>query len=598
MAESQRIDTTDYKDIRKLYTGRIQNRDPARTDLHKIYGLDTETRNGDLFLIADSDGCFEDKITLDSVIKFLFQKKFENSWNFFYNIDYDAGVILKLLEKRLYSYKTTKTLRFEYDNYVLDYLPSKRLRISKGHHSRIFFDIWQFFHDSLPVAYQKNIGKIPQSYIDMKNKRDEFSATYYRRNTNKVRQYCIDDCIYAKELAQKWIELFYNAFGFYLKRWISSGYAAEKVLINHGINLPKFSSIPYAIQDLAYKSYFGGRFEMLKRGFVGTAHLYDINSAYPYSITTIPDLTKGKWVKRKSIHEKAKLGFFKILADIPDEKYIPPFPFRANNSIIFPSGKFQTFVTLPELQACNNSKYYKILDSYQFISNSKTTYPYKKFIKKMYLKRLELKQKKNPLQLPFKIILNSIYGKTGEYDKLSKRIGNLFNPVIFAHITGHTRAQLYRFVTENGLDRDVVAFATDSICTTRKLEVGSEKLGQFSFEKSANNVLYLQNGFYRFDKWKQRGLGKLSGKNIEHLDTFEKDGGLFIKYVEKKNTTLKMAIIQNREKDIGKIKPKIKQIDLNADRKRQWFGKLTGINDGSYNDSMPLSLNWISKEKI
>lgn len=82
------------------------------------------------------------------------------------------------------------------------------------------------------------------------------------------------------------------------------------------------------------------------------------------------------------------------------------------------------------------------------------------------------------------------------------------------------------------------------------------------------------------------------------MDTFEKDGGLFIKYLEKKNTTLKMAIIQNRISEIGKIKPKIKQIDLNADRKRQWFGKLSGINDGSYNDSMPLSLNWISKEKI
>jgi len=596
MAES--IPVTDYRKVSDLYWKAIQNRDKGATKLHKINAVDTETREGNMFLIADSDRRFEDKITLDSVIKFLFAKKFENAWNFFYNIDYDAGVILKLLGKRLYKFKTSKTLRFEYDRYVIDYLPHKRLRISKGHHSRIFFDIWQFYQDSLPVAYQKNIGKLPQSYLDMKKKRAEFSATYYRRNTNKVRQYCINDCIFTKQLAEKWITLFHNAFGFYLKRWISSGYAAEKVLINHGIDFPKFASIPFPIQDLAYRSYFGGRFEMLQRGFIGKAHLYDINSAYPYSITTIPDLTQGKWVKRKSINQNAKLGFFKILAEIPDDKYIPPFPFRANNTILFPSGKFQTYVTLPELQACNNSKYYKILDSFQFIPNSNVTYPYKKFIEEMYQKRLELKQKKDPLQLPFKIILNSIYGKTGEYDKLSKRIGNLFNPVLFAHITGHTRAQMYRFVTENGLDREVVAFATDSICTTKKLDINSEKLGEFSFEKSSDNVLYLQNGFYRFDKWKQRGLGKLSGKNIENLKTFEKDNRLFMTYVEKKNTTLKMAIIQNNEKNIGKIIPKTKQIDLNADRKRQWFGKLTGIDDGSYNNSMPLSLNWISKENI
>ena len=599
MAKPKRIDATDYKDLSKLYSKGVQNRDPGATYLHNIHALDTETRDGDIFLIADSDGDFLDKITLDSVIKFLYCKKFENSWNFFYNIDYDAGVILKLLGERLYEYKETKRLHYEYDDYVIDYLPGKRLRISKGHHSRIFFDIAQFYHDSLYNAYQNNIGPLDQNYLQMKTKRGQFSETYYRRNTNKVRQYCIDDCIYTKKLAQKWITLFYNAFGFYLKRWISSGYAAEKVLINHGINLPKFDSIPYEIQKLAYRAYFGGRFEIIKRGFIGTAYLYDINSAYPYAITQIPDLTKGKWVRRKSVHKNSKMGFFKILADIPDEKYIPPFPFRANNSIVFPSGKFQTYVTLPELQACYDSKYYKILDSYQFIPKSNVTYPYQEFIEKMYHKRLELKQKNDPLQLPFKIILNSFYGKTGEYDKLTKRIGNLFNPVIFAHITGHTRAQLYQFVIDHGIERDVVAFATDSICTTKNLGINSSKLGEFSFEKSANDVFYLQNGFYRFDdSWKQRGFGKLNGKNIEHLNTIEKDGNLFIKYVQKKNTTLKMAIIQNREKDIGKIKLKTKKLDLNADRKRQWFGKLAGINDKSINNSMPLSLNWIRKENI
>jgi arylsulfatase A-like enzyme len=34
--------------------------------------------------------------------------------------------------------------------------------------------------------------------------------------------------------------------------------------------------------QVAFKSYFGGRFEILKRGFIGHAYLFDINSAYPY----------------------------------------------------------------------------------------------------------------------------------------------------------------------------------------------------------------------------------------------------------------------------------------------------------------------------
>lgn len=78
-------------------------------------------------------------------------------------------------------------------------------------------------------------------------------------------------------------------------------------------------------------------------------------------------------------------------------------------------------------------------------------------------------------------------------------IGNLFNPVIFAFIKGFCRAQLYDFVHKNNLERDVVFFATDSICTTKKLDVNSTKLGNFSFDGMADDVFVLQNGFYRFN---------------------------------------------------------------------------------------------------
>ncbi len=59
----------------------------------------------------------------------------------------------------------------------------------------------------------------------------------------------------------------------------------------------------------------------------------------------------------------------------------------------------------------------------------------------------------------------------------------------------------------------------DSITTIKNLGLNSKKLGEFSFDDEADNVFVLQNGFCRFDgKWKQRGLGKLNGKEIEHLD--------------------------------------------------------------------------------
>jgi len=269
-------------------------------------------------------------------------------------------------------------------------------------------------------------------------------------------------------------------------------------------------------------------------------------------------------------------------------KYVPPFAFRFNYSILFPSGEFETYCTLDELKACNDCNYYTILDSYQFIPRGKF-YPFAEFVNTMYQKRMRLKQDKDPLELPFKIILNSIYGKTGQ--KIRGRIGNMFNPVIFSFITGYTRAQLYRFVRDNELEKDVVSFATDSICTTKKLDVDSSTLGDFAFDKTANDVFYLQNGFYRFNgKWKQRGLGNLGTKEIENIETFERNDRLYYKFKVLRSSRLRSSILQNKIADIGKIKTFEREVDLNADRKRFWLGTLSAINHDC-NDSMPISLN-------
>ena len=252
-------------------------------------------------------------------------------------------------------------------------------------------------------------------------------------------------------------------------------------------------------------------------------------------------------------------------------------------------------MTLEELQACETPRFYEVLESWQFIPSIEE-YPYREFIENLYLKRLELKQKNDPLQLPIKIILNSIYGKTGQ--RTNRKIGNLFNPILFSFITGFARAQLYRFVIKYDIERSAVAFATDSICTTKKLDIDSSRLGKFSFEDSADDVFYLQNGFYRFnDIWKQRGFGRLGSKDIEHLETFVEKGKLLYKIKVLRNTRLRSSILQNRITDIGKIRPVIKKINLNADRKRLWLQRLEAI-DYTINESVPLSMNNIKKEEI
>ena len=117
---------------------------------------------------------------------------------------------------------------------------------------------------------------------------------------------------------------------------------------------------------------------------------------------------------------------------------------------------------------------------------------------------MELKRNDDPLQLPLKVILNSNYGKTAQ--RVGNKIGNLFCPVIASTITGMTRAMLYDFISRHKIEDNVVSFATDSVISTKKINVNSEKLGGFKLEKSAYDVYVLQNGIYRFDKqWKREG---------------------------------------------------------------------------------------------
>jgi hypothetical protein len=601
MAKSEPIiplKITKDRSLKRLSTKIKQNRDKASCDLRPVNVIDTETWKGDIFLLADSDGDYVDTfkvgITIDTVISFLTRPKFETSWNFCYNLSYDGSVILKLLGKQiLSSYKTKRAFRFKYDKYNFFFIPKKTLRISKGHHSWVFYDITQFYDfQPLQKAYKENIGnKFPDNYLKMKSKRKQFPPLFYKKNRRQVRQYCIDDCKLTKELSNHWIQIFGKAFGVFTQRWISSGYLAEKVLINHGVDIPFFKDLNYDLQEFAWKSYFGGRFEIIKRGFIGEAWLYDINSAYPFALSKIPDITKGSWRNGlRTIHKKALMGFFKIEVRYDDCEYIPAFAFRRitlnGEKIVYPSGNFISYATLEELKNVDQ-KNYKIIDSWQFFDDN-PTYPFRDFIITHYDKRMKLKHENNPMQLPIKIILNAIYGKMGQ--KVNRRIGNLFNPVIFAYITGDARAQLFGFVKEHNLERDVVAFATDSVCVTRKVNVDSKELGGFSLEKYAKDVYFLQNGFYRFNGvWKLRGLGKLGSKEVEHIDTIEKDGRLYYKYIVNRTKQLASAIIQNKIEQIGRINEETREVNLNGDNARFWLGRLEDINDKKLNKSTSLS---------
>jgi|APSaa5957512535_1039671.scaffolds.fasta_scaffold17890_2 hypothetical protein len=591
------------KDLTYIKT-RKQNRNVNASHRLPILGADTETSYGDVFLLALSNGdkIEHPNITFEKVAHFLL--KYQNHWIFFYNLDYDAGGILKLLPRSiLREYITTKRLDFKFEKFHIRYIPNKQLTISKGNHSVSCYDIAQYSNrKGLADAYQNILKrKIPSKHLEIKEERHKITLRCFLRNKKKIREYCIWDCIMTEQLAEFWADTFFKSFNFYCKRWTSSGYLAEKVLIYNDVEVPFFTDSPYCVQDLAWKSFYGGRFELIQRGYIGECYLYDINSAYPYALTHLPDLTDGKWIESQKINPHASLGFFSIRASVPCTEKITPFPFRTKyNTIVYPCGDFETFVTLEELKALGkNSKIkFNILESYQFIANKNCKYPFKEFVENQYQKRLKMKKEEKNLEESIKIILNSIYGKTAQ--RTNNVMGNLFNPIISSYTTGFARGALYKFVKKYNLENYVVAFATDSVATRKCIpNLNSTSLGQMKLDKSGLDAFFLSNGFYRIGKiWKNRGIGYDTERKIdvEHMDTqISKKGELYITLRTKKTTHIKGGIVRDKIEDIGKIEEYDKKIFLNSDRKRFWFSQLTSLNKKTFCDSAPMPADMIDE---
>ena len=584
---------------------RAQFRRKAVSDRRKIYALDTETTSkGDLLILADNEGHYIDleRTKINSVLKFLFSKRYEGSWCFFWNLHFDARIILRMIlvelnEKDLNQFYHTGKCKIQ--GYSIHYIEKRKLSIKKGKHSVNYFDIAQFYSQSgLLPAYQNNIKKpLPEHYSEMKDSRSEFTKSHYRDNRNKIRNYCIDDCKLTKELAIHWIDMFYKAFGFYPSHWISSGYLAEKILINHGVLISKFEETPLAVQDLAWNCYVGGRIELVTRGHTKKAHIYDINSAYPYALTIIPEFTKGNWIQSKTILDDALLGFFKIKCNIPMTKHICPFFFKVRGKIIFPNGEFVTYATLDELKSCEDSSWFEVLESWQYV-DAHPFYPFKRIIDEFYQKRQKLKAKGDPLELPIKVILNSIYGKTTQITE--HKIGNLFNPIIGSAITGKCRAILYDTIIQNEMEKEIVMMYTDSITTTKKLNLNSKKLGEFS-QDFTGSIYALQSGFYSKDgKFeKSRGIGQLGDETILHKETvMDSKGRLVYEFEKTRVGTIKQNIKKGTLDKIGSFSTVKRNLKLNGDRGRHWWGKLSDVRLHERNISTPFSFPLDDPKKI
>ena len=412
---------------------------------------------------------------------------------------------------------------------------------------------------------------------------------YWNDNQEKIVEYCLIDCYLTKNIADYFWDVMYKALQFNPKHPYSKGHFSEEYFLSK-CYIPTIEEIPLEAIEYAFRSYSGGRFELLQRGYFPQVYVYDIKSAYPSIIAELIDYSKGHWEKTSKFDESAYNGFY--LCNIRSyEKIVSPFMQKVNTLNIYPNGQFMQYLSKSEIDFI--LKHFDrveidIIKGWQFYE-FKEIYPFKDEVERIYM--LKETEKDEDIKYCYKIILNSFYGKT--IQTAGGKTGKVFNPIYAADITGKTRLKLLQF----GLKHfdEIIGFSTDSIATTQRLEWRNQhkdKLGDFALDFKGSGYYVMSDIYHLWNEKKtkdrfrgftidfERDSVKEKGKNVNLKNLLDNmEWRTVYKYSIKRpmhlgevlrNPFIKSLNKQMSKEDINIFYTMTKQINLNGDMKRVW----------------------------
>lgn len=524
-----------------------------------LIGLDTEAyEDGKCFLICTSLG---DTFDIDLFPSQLFSSSYRSQHIVCYNLKYDMGHLISFLpvENLTELWKKGKTT---YQKYEVNVIPKKYLKIKKGKYMVHIWDIFSFFNTSLDNAskYFLNDAK-----IDLGVK--EFSYDYVLLNYREIEKYCIKDAQLVQRLGTALIKHFEN-FDVYPKRlfstaYISASYFSSKCSIP---SIKRFYDNDRDLIQYALRCYHGGKFEVTEKG-IDNYFEYDINSAYPFQIGNLLDISTAKTIHSSEYQPKSSYGFLHVEVDIQTE-FFHPLTVKVGELCIYPIGKFTTYCTKSEFDYfVENHIPIKILDGY-WLQMRSFRYPFRNVITKLYAYKSECKKQNKIIDYHIiKLLLNSFYGKFIQLIQQDERwkAGAYFNPIYASVITANTRTRV------SGMQQtfpSIVACFTDSVISTKPLDLKlSDDIGEWNSSSEGKGVI-LGSGIYEIgSKCKFRGFHT----HLSIWELLEKDIKKVSIDIRKCNTWIEV-IFHGWDLDrINRFEDVHKEIEVNFDQKRIWL---------------------------
>ena len=469
-----------------------------------VFGFDTETLDGYAKLLCCSDGRVLKDGDIDAILSFLTYRSYRGAHNFFFNIDYDMDAILKFLDDDILK-SLLETGEADYGKYHIKMIAGKVYTITLSKHRYSYYDLWQFYDSSLESAARKYLGE--EKYITPLSRSEiGTNAVYWQSHGADIETYCLNDARLTKALGDVLQGEVIDTFQFTPKNYVSKA-GLSKQYFRHRCLIPDTRQIPKPAMAYAFQAYHGGRFEVTERGNVGQATAIDINSAYPYQISNLLDVTKGEWRHVHKRNTEATYGFYACRIT-HHYAFLPLLPLNLGGQTFYPYGEWNTFLTGEEIDELSKFGTVDILRGWEFYADQEV-YPFREAIEHLYHAKSGAKKGSYQYSL-YKIVMNALYGAFYEKVKLSDgsfRVGSLFNPVYATLITSRTRLDLYREALK--YKQNAVCLATDGILVKGKTPLtSSDELGAFSVKESGESVI-LRSGIYKLaGDTKQRGMMK------------------------------------------------------------------------------------------
>lgn len=319
-----------------------------------------------------------------------------------------------------------------------------------------------------------------------------------------------------------------NAASLRPRRWDGPGAVASALMTREGVK-SALAECPDPVAEAARYAYFGGRFEPIKYGTVWRpCYEYDVNSAYPYALQFIPNLSRGQWeyVENPAAPTNPQgFALWHVKFRGNDFRLPMPLPWRSpKGNVVYPGdGAFYGWYWTPDVwNALEYCKRYggslEIQSAWFFREDNPLDRPFA-FVPELYRERQVLKRIGNGAHVGIKLALNSMYGKLAqqvgarEYDN-GWRLPPFHQLEYAGYVTATCRGKVYIAGIEDL--RNVIAYETDALFTCEPVSVNeSEELGDWEATRF-DNLTYVQSGLYYGDSNGQR-IAKTRGVNLGTL---------------------------------------------------------------------------------